>query len=161
MAKKAKKVSKAAKIRLVKAAEALENFSDNAALGDVLNITETYKIKKDASPLTFNLIFKTKGVGAVTNGVLHDALTDIDTPVVTNAKDSIRGQLIETDLVANRKFLNIHSVIAATNLTSVPADLDAQFSISGGVKEVIFPIPGASFNEVGDQVILDISIFFF
>jgi hypothetical protein len=158
---KTKKVTKAAKEKLVKAAQALENFSDSSAIGDILGVTGTYRTKKDGSPLIFSLLYKTKGVGAETDAVLHQASTETDTVVLSNAKDSIKNQPIGTDAEANRKFLNIRSVVGASNLTTVPADLDAEFVISGGVEEKSFPIPPASFSDVGDQFILDISIFIF
>lgn len=155
--------------KMNKATETIENFSESSsekdttdsALQDILNITGTYRIKNTGDRLTFKLIFLTEGVGAVTDGVLHDVNAPVDKPVVTQEKDSIEDKFIVIDTEANRKFLNIQSLIVATNLTTVPADLNAEFSISGGVSFKSFPIPPASFINVGDQIILEISIFFF
>lgn len=160
MAKK-QKLTKAAKQKLLKAADVIKNFSSVSAIGDIINITDSYRINNNGSPLTFSLVFNTVGVGAITTAVLHDAINDVDLPVVKDARDSLVDQPINTDTVANRKFLKISSTVAATPLTAVPVNLDVDFSISGGIENTSYPIPAASFKAVGDQVILDISIFFF
>ncbi|MGF2413776.1 hypothetical protein [Ferruginibacter sp.] len=168
MAKK-KKPTKTNKLKLIKAADMIEGFSvtssekdtSDSPIQDILNVTDSYRIKNIGSPLTFNLIFKTKGVGAITNAVLHNAITSTDKPIVVNEKDSLQSHPIEMDTVANRQFLEMRSIVAATNLTPVPADLEVEFLISGGVEDKLYAIPAASFKEVGDQIVLEISIFFF
>lgn len=163
-------VTKAAKKKLLKALDTLDAFSANAsdkdtsdsAVQDILNITDTYRINNTGDTVRFDLIYKTKGVGALTNGKLHNAITSTDKIIVTDERDSIVNHIIDIDQMANRTFLEMRSIVAATNLTTpFPADLDVEFSISGGVVKKTFTIPPASFKAVGDQIILDISIFFF
>lgn len=155
--------------KMEKAKETISNFSEASSENDltdskvqqILNISDTYRIKNNGEQLTFNLIYKTEGVGAVSDGVLESINPPSVKQIVTKEKDSIINKLIAVDTEANRKFLNIKSLITATNLTPVPADFKAEFSISGGEEVKEFPVPEASFKEVGDQIILDISIFFF
>jgi hypothetical protein len=164
-----KKVTKAAKIRLIKAANAIENFSASSAekdltdspLQDILNITETYRINNDGSMLTFNLIYRNPGVAAITNAKLHDPISSTNAIVVNKEQDSLTNHSIAIDTMANKKFLEMRSIVVASDITPVPADLLVEFSISGGVEDVTFTVPPSSFKEVGDQIILDISIFFF
>jgi hypothetical protein len=164
-----KKPTKAAKLNLVKAADIIEKFSSSSAekdlsdspLQDILNITETYRIKNDGTPLAFTLRYRNPGVGAISNGKLHNPLTSKNTVIVNKEKDSLINHSIAVDTVANKQFLEIRSTVAASDLTPVPTDLSVEFSISGGVEDKEFSIPASAFKEVGDQIILDISIFFF
>jgi hypothetical protein len=163
MAKKAKKkkLTRAGMLKLVKAGETLRTFSTRTALEDVLTVTDIYDVNKDGKDIIFDLIFTTRGVGAITNAVLHDAMTGEDSPVATDELDSIRAHPINTDIVVNRKFLKMRSLITASNETPVPAGLEVNFTISGGVAPKTYAIPPATFTEVGSQVELLISIFFF
>jgi hypothetical protein len=164
-----KKLTKAGKLKLIKAVETIESFSvvssekdtSDSPVQDILNITDSYRIKNAGDPLTFNLIYKTKGVGAITNALLHNAVTSVNRQIVINERDSLVTHPIEIDTVANRQFLEMRSIVAATNLTPVPADLEVEFSISGGIDDKVYTIPPATFKASGDQIILEISIFFF
>jgi hypothetical protein len=169
MAKK-KFVTEASKKKLLKALEILDGFSANASekdttdspVQDILNITDTYRINNTGDTLRFDLIYKTRGVGALTNGRLHNAITSTDKIIVKDERDSLVNHSIEIDKVADRTFLEMRSLVTATNFTTpLPAKLNVEFSISGGVQKKFFTVPPASFKQVGDQIILEISIFFF
>jgi hypothetical protein len=98
-------------------------------------------------------------VAAVTTAKLNDPVTSINIPIDNIPNDSIENKLIAKDTIAAKKFFELRSTILATNFTNVPAAFKATFSVSGGVKSVSFPVPDASFKEVGDRIVLDVSIF--
>lgn len=160
MAKK-KKLTEANKKKLINAGETLKNFATSSAVENILNVTDIYDVNNAGTLVTFDLVFLTKGVGAITTAVLHDAITSVDLPIATDERDSLIKHPIKIDSVVNRKFLKMVAKVAATNLTPVPADLKVNFILSGGASDKNIPIPPASFKEVGDQVIIDFSIFFF
>ena len=166
---KNKKLTKAIKLKIIKAKEILDQFSTATAEEDLsdsatrhaLNITDTYQIKKDGSNLSFSLVFLTAGVAAVTTAKLNDPVTSLNIPIDNIPNDSIEDKLIATDTIAAKKFFELRSTIVATNFTNVPAAFKATFTVNGGVKSVSFPVPNASFKEVGDRIVLDVSIFIF
>jgi hypothetical protein len=164
-----KKPTKAVKLKIIKALEMLAGFSAATAVEDtsdsdvrhVLNITGTYQIKKDGSNLSFSLVFLTPGVGAITTAKLNDPVASINIPIDDIPNDSIQNKLISSDTVAEKKFFELRSTIGASNFTNVPANFEATLTIEGGVQSVSFPVPEASFKEVGDRIVLEVSIFIF
>ena len=163
---KTKTISKATKLKMIKAAQTLNAFpsekNDTPASKalNVLPVTDTYILGKTGSGVTFSLIFNNKGVGALTDAELHN-VTDPDKVLVKGGRDSQINIAIGTDNNLNAIFLNINAVVAATNLTPLPSDLDVDFSITGGIVPRTYTIPPAQFKNVGDSFIIDISIFLF
>lgn len=162
----AKKLTKAAKLKLIKAAELLH--SSSAADTRALNNTKTdnvfgenYKIKNDGSVIKVSLVFKNPGVGAVTKGKITDVVTGTNKIVLPDLQDSFNDEAIGKDTDLFKKFLQIGSTIVATNVTPLPANFKAQLVLTGGVQKAAFDIEAGSFTQVGDKVQLDITIFFF
>ena len=164
---KTKSITKANKIKLNKVAKTLQAFtatastttpSTTAAL--VISITDVYTIGNTGSPITFNLVFKTKGVGALTDAVLHN-VTSPDKPIVTGGQDSLLNISLGIDRDLNGIILKVKSVVTATNLTPLPSALDVEFSLMGGQVTKTFPLPDRQFNNMGDSFILDFTIIIF
>lgn len=162
MAKKTKKVSKAAEVKLAKALETIRAFSTEEASLNGVALRDIYQVNKDSlNQITFTLDFRNFGVSAVTDSaVLHD-VNGTDKTLVSGVTGSILNEPVGTNEEANGKFLNILSSVMATNETPVPQDLKVDFSITGGAAPRNYTIPNATFNSVGDRIIIDISIFFF
>ena len=101
---KSKKPSKAVKLKIIKALETLAEFSSAIAEEDasdsdvrhVLNITGTYRIKKDGTNLSFSLIFLTPGVGAITTAKLNDPVASVNIPIDDIPNDSIDNKFISS-----------------------------------------------------------------
>ncbi len=161
MAKKTKKVSKAAKVKLTRALETIRAFNAEEALLKSVSLTDLYQVNNTLpNQVTFNLDFKNFGTATLTDAVLHD-VNGTDKILLNKVSGSITNQPIDTNKEADGKFLNITSVVTATNQTPVPQDLKVDFSIAGGMASKSYAIPSATFNSVGDSIIIDISIFFF
>jgi hypothetical protein len=164
---KTKTITKANKAKLNKVAQTLQAFTASTAAtaasssAPVVSITDIYTIGNSGNQITFSLVFKTKGVGALTDAVLHN-VTSPDKPIVTGGKDSLLNIPLGIDTSLNGIFLKINSVVAATNLTTpLPAALDVDFSLMGGQVTKNFPLPNRQFNKVGDSFILDFTIIIF
>jgi hypothetical protein len=163
------KLTKAAKIKLIKAAETIKAFATSTAVKDttdspiqsIVTLTGSYQLKNTGDSIFFNLLLHNVGVGATTNAVLHDASTDKDILIVADEKDSLVNHLIKTDKIASRKFFKLRTTLTATILSTFPANLQVSFSIQGGIEDKMYTIPKAVFKKAGDSIIMDISIFFF
>ncbi len=162
-------LTKATKMKLMKAATAIQDFSGTTLTKDktdspllaILNVTDSYRLLNNKSDITFTLKFLNVGVGATTNAVLADALTDKEISIVKDERDSLINHAIKKDNIVNRKFLNLRTTITATELTTLPAALKVEFTIFGGIQDKTYEIPKASFKNKGESIIIDISIFFF
>lgn len=153
-------MTKAKKLRLLKALTTLKTFSAGEAKGNTVSVTDTCQVNNSAGPITFTLEFNNIGSAATTDAVLHD-VTGTDTTLANNAKDSLFDVAVASNATADGKFLNIKSLVTATSETHVPANLDAQLTINGGVNQKVIPLNSARFEASGDTIIIDISIFFF
>ena len=163
---KTKSMTKANKIKLNKIAQVLQTFAANntanaAAVGSVvIPITDIYTVGNSGNQVIFNLIFGTKGVGALTDAVLNN-VSPPDKIIVTGGKDSLLKIPLGTDKDLNGTILKIKSVVTATNFTPVPAALDVKFSLTGGQVTKNFPLPPGEFTNVGDTFIIDFTIIIF
>jgi hypothetical protein len=163
---KARSMTKANKVKLNKVAQVLQTFAANntasaAAIGStVIPVTEIYTVGNSGNPVTFNLIFGTKGVGALTDAVINN-VNPPDKIIVTGGKDSLLKTLLGTDKELNGTILKIKSVVTATNFTPVPTALNVKFSLTGGQVTKDFPLPPGQFTNVGDTFILDYTIIIF
>jgi hypothetical protein len=128
--------------------------------GPVLSITDIYTVGNLGNQVTFDLLIRTKGAGALTDAVLHKS-DGTDMTVITGARDSLSGIALGTDSSLNGIFLKIKSVVSATNLTPVPTALDVMLSMSGGQVVKSFPLPPRQFNAVGNSFIIDYTIIIF
>lgn len=158
-------MTKANKVKLNKVAQVLQTFAANAANtavagSTVIPITDIYTVGNSGNPVTFDLVFRTKGVGALTDAVINN-VTPPDKVIVSGGKDSLLKMLLGADKDLNGTILKIKSVVTATNLTPVPAALDVNLSITGGQAIKTFPLPPRQFTNVGDSFIIDFTIIIF
>lgn len=152
--------TKANKIKLTKALQTIRSFSSEESSLNGVTLTDLYQVNNSSNDVSFALDFKNFGVAATTDAVLHD-VNGSDTSLVNKATGSISNKVVGTNSGVDGKFLNITSAVTASSQTPVPVDLKVEFSISGGVAPRTYIITSATFNSVGDTIIIDISIFFF
>ncbi|HET9057979.1 MAG TPA: hypothetical protein VFN30_14120 [Chitinophagaceae bacterium] len=160
MAKKKKGITKANKTKLVKSVTALKDFvTKDSSLGGV-TITNLYQVNNSANQVTFDLDFRNFGVSAVTKAELHD-VNGTDVQLLNDVPGSLSNIPVGSNTLIDGKFLNIKSIVTASSQTPVPQNLNVSFSIDGGATTQAYPMPPAAFNNTGDSIVIDISIFFF
>lgn len=162
-----KKITKANVLKLNKVASTLKTFTDansvtaSSTTGPIIPITDVYAIGNSGNQVTFDLVYNTKGVGALTDASLHSAATPNQIIGTPGMKDSLQNILVGTDTSINGSILKIQSIVTASPLTPVPAALDVDFTLNGGNATKNFPVSPGQFNKVGDSFILDITIIIF
>lgn len=163
---KTKSMTKANKVKLNKVAQVLQTFAANniantaVAGSTVIPITDIYTVGNSGATVSFDLVFRTKGVGALTDAVINN-VTPPDKVIVAGGKDSLLKMPLGTDKDLNGTILKIKSVVTATNLTPVPTALETDLSLTGGQAIKTFPLPPGQFTNVGDSFILDFTIIIF
>lgn len=134
--------------------------ADVGTNGPVVTITDFYSIGNSGNSITFDLVFNNKGVGALTDATLHRPNLD-DKELLNGGRDSQMNILVGKDNDLDVTTLNVKSVVAATEFTTVPAPLKVVFTLKGGKSYQTFTIPARKFNKVGDIFILDFTITLF
>ncbi len=132
--------------------QTLKAFSHSVISGNDIILNDKYQVDASSNQITFSLEFNNVGA-ATTTDVFLDSLKKVDA-----ANGSLINSLVDTDLNVDGKFLKIFSAVTATSLTPLPDDLKVDFTISGGVNDVTYPLSAFKLNAAGDTVNLDIEI---
>lgn len=149
-----KKILKSTQNKIAKAVDILKSFSDSSVSGSDIILNGIYLVNGSSDPVTLTMLFNNIGVATSTDVLLDN----------NSLKSKIQGSLtnfvVGTNAAVAGKFLKVFSAVGASNLTPVPDDLKIDFSLSGGVSTVSYPLPPFKLNKVGDKVNISISIFF-
>lgn len=163
---KRKKISKADINKLSKVAATLQNFaaSANAAPADAggpfISVTDTYTVGNSGNPVSFDLSFLTRGVGALTDASLHAANVP-DKVLFTGSKDNISDSPLGNDSDLNGRILRLRTAVGATELTPIPSALNITFVLKGGTASKTIPIPDTQITSAGQAFVIDYTILIF
>jgi hypothetical protein len=150
-----KKIPKATITKVSKAAETLQSFSSATVVGNDIILNSIYLVTDSPNNVIVNLEFSNTGIAALSEVMLNN--TDLP-----NGK--IKGSVINFPVGSNSSvkgsFLKIFSALAVTNKTPVPDDLKVNFTLSGGQSDAEFILPEFKLQKTGDNVNLNLSIFF-
>lgn len=153
------KISKQKLNKLLKAVSELNTFTAITTEDTTIHLDDIYKLINNSDEIiTFSLLFYNIGVATTTNAYLEK------TKILGPINGSINDFSIEKNNNLNGKTLSIISSIATTEQSEpyLPADFKATLVIKGGKSTIKYAIENQiKLENVGDTILLNISIFFY
>ena len=118
------------------------------------SLTTSYQVDNSDNPVFMNLIFGPLGISSMSK-------IKLDTLILANGETgSIEDFNIGSNINLNGKFLTIFIIVTVTEITPVPVNVTADFSLTGGINDYRQSLSHIV-NEVGNSIFFKIETFFF